>query len=63
MPVDASMNYSGGWFNLLNHDVFLKKGGEKIRKRRGSVIHWEPTEARPKGKAEGGQEPAKWHVI
>ncbi len=48
---------------LHNQDVFLKKGEEKIRKRRESMIHWEPTEARPKGKAEGDQEPAKWHVI
>ena len=29
---------------LLNSDLFLKKGEEKIRKVKVKMIHWEPTE-------------------
>ena len=34
-----------------NSDLFMKKGKEKIRKGRGKMIHWEPTEEWPKGKS------------
>jgi len=38
----------------------LRKVEEKIRKRRGREIHWEPDEDRRKGSR---GEPERWHVI
>jgi len=42
-------------FFLLNSGLFMKKGKEKIRKGSIKMIHWEPTEEEPKGKAKVGK--------
>ena len=39
-----------GFFSFM-----MKKGKEKIRKGSIKMIHWEPTEEEPKGKAKVGK--------